>query len=379
MLITKHLLLEISLTIFIRLSLAQISVTTASGTRAPVGPFRRGQLIFEDNFEFLDHEKWEHENTMAGGGNNEFQFYTNNRSNSYCEDGKLHIVPTPFGLDTGEDFLRSGTLDIHGGQPADYCTNHANNGCLRTGTQESILPPIKSARMRTVQSFNFKYGILEIRAKNPTGDWLWPALWLMPKKSVYGTWPSSGEIDLMEARGNLKVVEPDGKDMGVQRVESTLHFGPSWYLNGFYLTNFETHRDEGFNNDFHVYRLGWTETTMEFSVDNKVIGFVNASETGGFWKRGLFDEKEPGRDNPWKHGTIMAPFDQEFFIIMNVAVGSTVYFGDDLINDPEKPWRNDDEFAMTKFWDARNDWLPTWNIGTDSSHLQVDYVRVYAL
>lgn len=150
--------------------------------------------------------------------------------------------------------------------------------------------------------------------------------------------------------------------------------------NGYYLTNFVNHREEGFNDDFHVYRLGWTETTMEFSVDNTIIGFVNATETGGFWNRGGFEEKEPGRDNPWKHDTIMAPFDQEFFIIMNLAVGSTVYFGDDLTNEGhDKPWRNNDPFPMTDFWNAHDDWLPTWNRGTEDSHLQVDYVRVYAL
>lgn len=53
---------------------AQISVTTASGTRAPPLPYRSGQLIFQDNFDFLNHENWQHESTMTGGGNNEFQW-----------------------------------------------------------------------------------------------------------------------------------------------------------------------------------------------------------------------------------------------------------------------------------------------------------------
>jgi hypothetical protein len=71
---THQLLLAISLTILFRSSSAQISVTTASGTRAPPGPYRSGQLIFQDNFDFLDHETWQHESTMAGGGNSEFQW-----------------------------------------------------------------------------------------------------------------------------------------------------------------------------------------------------------------------------------------------------------------------------------------------------------------
>lgn len=101
----------------------------------------------------------------------EFHRYNNNRSNSYTENGILHIVPTVLADDAGENFLRSGTLDVHAGEPSTECTNHAWNGCIRTGTQEGILNPIKSARIRTVHSFAFKYGILEVRAKVPVGDW----------------------------------------------------------------------------------------------------------------------------------------------------------------------------------------------------------------
>lgn len=52
----------------------QFSVTTASGTLAPKGPYRPGQLIFEDTFDEFDLEAWQHENTLGGGGNNEFQW-----------------------------------------------------------------------------------------------------------------------------------------------------------------------------------------------------------------------------------------------------------------------------------------------------------------
>lgn len=54
------------------------------------------------------------------------------------------------------------------------CTNAISWGCSRTGTASNILNPIKSARIRTVYSFAFKYGKIEVRAKLPTGDWLWP-------------------------------------------------------------------------------------------------------------------------------------------------------------------------------------------------------------
>ena len=124
----------------------------------------------------------------------------------------------------------------------DYsCTNPSNYGCERQGSPTNYLNPIKSARVRTVNSFNFRYGKVEIRAKIPTGDWLWPALWLMPKINQYGTWPSSGEIDLMESRGNLDY-SVNGNQLGVEHVGTTLHFGPQWDLNGYEMaTTFRQH------------------------------------------------------------------------------------------------------------------------------------------
>lgn len=163
-------------------------------------------------------------------------------------------------------------------------------------------------------------------------------------------------------------------------MESTLHFGPSVGLNGFSYANFKLNRAEGFNDDFHVYRLGWTPTSMEFAVDDISVGFINATADGGFWQRGRFDERDPGRDNPWKRNSIMAPFDQEFFIILNIAVGSTIYFSDDYTNlNGEKPWRNNAAHPLTDFWEGRDQWMPTWKLDSDNSHMKVDYVRVYAL
>jgi beta-glucanase (GH16 family) len=204
---------------------------------------------------------------------------------------------------------------------------------------------------------------------------------MMPKHYSYGTWPSSGEIDIVETRGNRRLLNREGVNVGADQVESTLHFGPTPTLNGYPFTNFQVNRTGGFNNDFHTYRMAWTPTSFEFAVDDMVLGVVNATADGGFWNRGRFDERQPGRENPWRRNTIMAPFDQEFYIIMNVAVGGVAYFGDDLYNEgSDKPWRNDSPQASKDFWDGRNGWLPTWNLGVDdSSHLQVDYVRVYAL
>lgn len=65
---------------------------------------------------------------------------------------------------------------------------------------------------------------------------------------------------------------------------------------------------------------------------------------------------------------------------MNNAVGGTVYFADHFVNQGSpKPWSNQSPRASADFWEARSAWEPTWRTGTDDTHLQVDYVRVWAL
>uniref|UniRef100_A0A6P7H3C0 Beta-1,3-glucan-binding protein-like n=1 Tax=Diabrotica virgifera virgifera TaxID=50390 RepID=A0A6P7H3C0_DIAVI len=89
------------------------SITTASGLHAPKNKsLCSGQLIFEDNFNFLDTSKWHHEQTLSGGGNNEFEWYTDDRRNSYTSNGQLHIKPTFVADEYGEKFLYSGTIDL---------------------------------------------------------------------------------------------------------------------------------------------------------------------------------------------------------------------------------------------------------------------------
>ena len=144
-------------------------------------------LVFEDNFDKLDFSKWQHELTMGGGGNWEFEMYTNNRTNSFTKDGILYLQPT-FTVDQyGDDTLQHGDVNIWGASPAEMCTGNAFYGCERNaGASGNVINPIKSARLRSYQGFSFKYGRLEIKAKLPKGDWLWPAIWLLPKDNPYG-------------------------------------------------------------------------------------------------------------------------------------------------------------------------------------------------
>lgn len=168
----------------------------------------------------------------------------------------------------------------------------------------------------------------------PAGDWLWPALWMMPRFSVYGGWPRSGEIDVMETRGNRQLFSGN-TNVGTEQIGSTLHFGPNPDRNGWPTAHYTRNQVPGYNNDFHTYRLVWTLNYLQFWVDNNVVGTVNAGE--GFWRRGGFETS--GADNPWRDATIMAPFDQEFFLIMNLAVGGTAFFDDGFVNrNSPKPW-----------------------------------------
>ena len=185
-------------------------------------------LIFRDNFNTLDFQIWEHLKTASHTGNKEFQYYTNNRTNSYIKDRCLYLKPTLTNDTYDDNFLTSGTLDLWGTNPFSDCTTNQYNGCVRIGTNSSIINPIKSAGLRTIKSFSFKFDKVNIRAKLPKGDWMWTAFWLMPKYNGYGDWPASGEIDIMVSRGNNLYYENDLKNvsLGNDRITQSLHWGP---------------------------------------------------------------------------------------------------------------------------------------------------------
>lgn len=254
----------------------------------------------------------------------------------------------------GEQFLHTGRLALHGGSPADACTDAAHWGCERTGSMEQPLNPVRSARLRTADAFRFKYGRVEVAAKMPAGDWLWPAVWLMPRDNVYGSWPASGEIDLVELRGNRELLQHDGVNVGAEQLQQTLHFGPYPdggggsaaassvasaqaevnVANGAASTvaggsdpllagagDGRSHQSAAFvrsakpagtawSSDVHRFQMEWTPEKITFSVDDVETGTVAAAK--GFWARGGFEASAPGADNPWRlAGTPMAPFDQE--------------------------------------------------------------------
>ncbi|CAG9766717.1 unnamed protein product [Ceutorhynchus assimilis] len=299
-----------------------------------------GKLIFQDNFDTLDANVWLHE-SLNEAHLDEFQLYTDTKENSYSEHGILHIKPT-----------------------------------LVVNEESDKFHPIRSARLSTKNSFSFTYGIIEFRARIPSGDWLFPALWLMPTNSQYGPWPTSGEIDVMESRGNRNLTDTQGNFVGVQQVSSTLHWGPRTDLDGWKLSHFSNNDNSCFSNAFHTYKTIWTPESISFHVDEEQIGITVPPE-GGYWEMGDFNKDD--LPNPWSNGTKSAPFDQSFYLIINLAVGGTHFFSDADNNEGGKPWKNTSPNAGLDFWKGRDQWLGTWNLATDDSHFLIDYVRVWDL
>lgn len=214
------------------------------------------KLVWLDEFDApqLDLTKWEYEVNGQGGGNNELQYYTDRELNSTIYNGKL-VIRALKETYTGPD-----------------------------GTREYT-----SARLRTKNKGDWKYGKFEIRAKLPYGQGLWPAIWMLPTYWVYGGWAASGEIDIMELLGQ----DP-------KKVYGTIHYG------GQYPDNVHTGSSYSlitgsFSDDYHVFTLEWEENEMRWYVD----GILYLTQTEWY---------TAGADYP-------APFDQKFHIILNVAVG----------------------------------------------------------
>ncbi|CAH1778112.1 unnamed protein product [Owenia fusiformis] len=356
------------------------------------------KLIWEENFDSptktgaVDRTKWEHETTAWGGGNCEFQVYTPDTTNTYVKDGTLFIKPTltvnntnpltnqPF----GKDFLTTGDLDLNAMYGA--CTMSDNWGCRREG-KYGLIPPIMSGRIRTKGRFAFKYGRLEVVAKMPVGDWMWPAIWLLPEGNIYGGWPRSGEIDLVETRGNrdLKYTE-SGNYAGIQDIGSTLHWGPVWNVNHYHLTTgHHENVTSNYGDHFHTYLLDWDEFGLRFYIDGHEIAkypdpLINDDpDWTGWWDFGA--PWENNETNPWADESKMTPFDQKFHIVMNVAVGSTNGFMPDASaatnGGAAKPYNNSDPDAIVKFWNARDEWYPTWTAEGDNAAMQVKSLKVY--
>ena len=128
----------------------------------------------------------------------------------------------------------------------------------------------------------------------------------------------------MESRGNL-----DYQAGGCDSFSSTLHWGPFWPEDPYQLTHkdYQLPKGQTFNDEFHIFGLKWSANAISTYLDNETNVILNVTIDQSFWNRGGWNSS--GLDNPWRDGGLNAPFDQEFYLIFNLAVGGTGgYFPD---------------------------------------------------
>lgn len=211
-------------------------------------------LVWEDEFSgsSLDVTKWEYQTGGDGFGNNELQYYTNG-DNVMVSGGTLKITAQE---DTGNAY------------PGNNYT---------------------SSRIRTRNRGDWRYGKMEARIKLPQGQGIWPAFWMMPTDNVYGNWPSSGEIDIMEYLGHETNI-----------TYGTCHYGNAYNDKGS-LGNSTTLPSGVFPDAFHTFSIEWEPGEIRWYLDGSQFHSANSSHPDF-------------QNHTW-------PFDQEFHFILNVAVG----------------------------------------------------------
>lgn len=181
-----------------------------------------------------------------------------------------------------------------------------------------------SSRMTT--KANFLHGKFEMRARLPRGKHLWPAFWMMPAGDTYGYWPRSGEIDIMEYRGQ-KPTETLG----------TLHFGASEAQHGMAGSG-ERQFPFDFSQDFHVFGLDWSPDQIQWMVDGQVYHTENLNRNF----------------HPGFYAQNRQPFDRNFFIIINLAVGGMFFGGEPFDPIESDSWpKNTYEIDWIRKWEWR--------------------------
>ncbi len=224
-------------------------------------------LVWSDEFETngaINANNWHHQTQLPNGGswfNGEVQHYTNELANSSVNDGflKIKAIKEPY-------------------------------------TNQGVTKQYTSARLNS--KFAFLYGRVDIRAKIPTNQGTWPALWMLGKNvnedggffdAQFGTtgWPACGEIDIMEH--GITQSQPAGY------VQSAIHtpssFGNTVNHGGTIASNL--------GNDFHVYSVNWSPSQITFLLDGVAFYTYNPAIKNA---------------NTW-------PFDAEQYILLNIAMG----------------------------------------------------------
>jgi beta-glucanase (GH16 family) len=205
---------------------------------------------FADEFNYTgtpDTSKWGYDLGGGGWGNQELEYYTDSLKNAHVSNGVLHIT-------AAKQFL--------GGM------NYT------------------SARMVSKNNGYLLYGRIVASAKLPPGKGTWPAIWMLSNNWVYGSWPASGEIDIMEQVG----FDPLNVHFSVH---NSVNYGSN--------SRTETTNIPTDTSSFHKYRVDWTPYAIRgYYDDTQVFSFVNPGDGPSEW-----------------------PFDQKFHVLINLAIGGT--------------------------------------------------------
>lgn len=217
------------------------------------------KLVWSDEFDYQgapDESKWSFdvEGNNWDWGNNEAQNYTpKENKNAWVEGGNLVIEARK------EQYKWWGD-----GQTRDYT----------------------SARLRTLGKGDWLYGKVEVRALLPKGRGMWPAIWMLPSDEVYGGWPKSGELDIMENVG----YDPT-------KIHCNIH--TEAYNHGIGTNKGNTVTTSLPSENWHVYSMEWDAEKVVFFLDGDVVfRFDNEHNSYREW-----------------------PYDQKFHLLLNVAVG----------------------------------------------------------
>jgi hypothetical protein len=340
-------------------------------------------VVFEDDFSSgsLDTSLWKRTVAMGGFGNGEFEIMTNKDENLKIQNGNLYLIPTL----TSQDIGAGSIFDGYDYDLGSDCTTSNKTACSVKSDNGSntVIPPVQSAMISTNGTQSIKYGRVQVRAKIPRGDWLWPAIWLLPQNNTYGQWPLSGEIDMMEARGN----DASYPAQGFNFVRSSLNYAPLLTLHT-EIFGWWSMKRGGFNQDFHTYTLEWTPNFMRLYVDSRLQAMLDLSikkEKDSFWELGRYPAtaqngqgEEVAVQDIWSStGLWNSPFDQEFYLILSVAAGGTSGWFPDNVGG--KPWTDGDPKAMYDFAKAQSTWSATWPSSEDDIAMRVDWVKMWKM
>ncbi|KAG5912955.1 hypothetical protein E4U42_001619 [Claviceps africana] len=314
--------------------------------------------VLDDRFDGgLNADVWTKEVQVGGFGNGEFEQTTGGDENVFVDGGRLVIKATIQDTDKVEkntviDLLKDGT-----------CTSKEWYSCVAatntTSGNSSIVPPAKSGRIHTLKGAKLKYGRVEVTAKLPAGDWLWPAIWMMPVRDTYGPWPASGEIDIVESRGNNWTYGQGGNNI----MSSALHWGPEPVNDAWWKTNNKRQAlHTSYSSGFNTFGLEWSQKYLFTYVNSRLLQVLYTNFDKPMWQRGGFPDYTANGTrvtDVWgQTGHNNAPFDQEFYLIINLAVGGTNGWFED--GKSGKPWSDHSPNARKDFWGARDQWYPTW-------------------